>query len=113
MAGIRFKRQRLSEYLILVPIIWLSYIMIFSSSGENEKYRPEADEDILNENVLEENDDVQGKENSLLIDNDHPEEERKKAEIQEKDVQGNVQLNAPVEVNPNQPGYLSKLVDFM
>ena len=48
---------------------------------------------------------VDGKE-----DHDHPEEERVKAEEQQKEKAGPIQVQAPVERNPNAPGELGKPV---
>jgi len=46
------------------------------------------------------------RENDQLVDdNDHPEEERKKAQEQQKQQAGPVQVHAPVDRNPNAPGW--------
>jgi hypothetical protein len=113
MAVIRFRRQRLIKYLILIPIIWLAYVILFGVGHEAEVKRSAADQEIIdrllakaNQNHINHQKELNEKANDKIpaIDNDHPEEERAKAEKQEKDVKGRVQINAPVAVNPDAPG---------
>jgi hypothetical protein len=110
MAVIRFKRHRLIKYLILIPIIWLAYVMLFGTSSEKVSKRSKEDQEIIDrllrkvDRKTEELKELKLQTTPVGVDKDHPDEERKKAEIQEKEVKGRVQVDAPVEVNPNAPG---------
>jgi hypothetical protein len=111
LAIICFKRRRLVKYMILLPIIWFLYVILFGVGKETEQLESKDDKEIIMD-LLKKIDQKNEVQQPPGPDNDHPIEERQKAEDQEKNIMGKLQLNAPAEANPNAPG-LSKLTDFM
>jgi hypothetical protein len=114
MVVIRLRRQRIVTYMVLLAVSLLLYVMIYGGRNESERKRAVDDQEII-KRLLEK---VRQKANDLkiakiernenrrphVVDEDHPEAERVKAEMQENDVKGKIQVEAPLEINPNAPG---------
>jgi len=122
-------RKRYIKLLITVPILWILVMLIVGFNNNNTNpaapleqllaEKSKADKlEVENKKlvaIVEEHkeearkiiDKNLEKENAPKDDHDHPEEERRKAEDQQK--HGAIQVHAPVE-NPNAPGELGKPV---
>lgn len=119
------KKRSLIKLLIVIPIVWIVVLFMFSLNdagtqpagsslqdkekmrqlqAQNNKLIAEAAAKHEQERLrlLELKNEAAAKND--VEDNDHPEEERKKAEEQLKDRAGPIQVHAPVEKNPNAPG---------
>ena len=117
-------RKRYIKLLISVPILWILVMLIVGFNNGNTNpaapleqllaEKSKADKlEVENKKlvaIVEEHkeearkivDKNLEKENAPKDDHDHPEEERRKAEDQQK--HGAIQVHAPVE-NPNAPGF--------
>ena len=125
-------RKRYIKLLITVPILWILVMLIVGFNNNNNTNPAAPLEQLLAEKskadklevenkklvaIVEEHkeearkiiDKNLEKENAPKDDHDHPEEERRKAEDQQK--HGAIQVHAPVE-NPNAPGPTINLSQF-
>ena len=101
------RRRSFLKYIIIFLSIWLVYFILFESHAENEdsiknnKFIAEKIIKKLKElNIL--NSQKNHEENFLKEDHDHPIEEQRKAEKQNR--HGKKQLNAPITHDLNAPG---------
>lgn len=126
------KKRSIIKLFIAVPIVWIVVMLITSLNDtsssstltsselikekqkierlqrENKRLIEEAAEKHQEERRLR-LEKLNAKEDQLKDDHDHPEEERKKVEEEQKG-HGPKQVNAPIDRNPNAPGELGKAV---
>ena len=112
------RRRGIVKYLILVPLVWILFVVLFGSRGTD---KPSViDQEIINkldEKAKEhqkkhggvfEHEHLNEKNNGMPPhdDHDHPVEEIKKAEEQNRNPGGKIQVNAPIKHDLNAPGNL-------
>ena len=102
------RRREIVKYIIIFCILWVFYNFLFGTS--NNSQQAEINQDVIDkivdkieEHVKLEKDLKEEKKNDH-IDNDHPEEERKKADEQVRNPEGKIQVNAPIIHDLNAPG---------
>lgn len=117
-----FRRRLTVKVLILVPIIWILVTFFFGiserspgqSQSEKDKIQKLVDENkhLIAEAARRHQEEKKRKleHEELKDDHDHPEEEQLKAQEQQKEKAGPIQVHAPIERNPNAPGELGKPV---
>ena len=109
-----YRRRGIKKYVVFIAIIWIIYYFIFASNENGEKL--EVNQEMINILVARakeyqkkhngiEHEHFNDK-NGLLLedDHDHPIEEIKKAEEQNRDPVGMIQMNAPNLHDLNAPG---------
>jgi hypothetical protein len=110
------RRREIIKYIIFFCILWVIYSFLFGTYNNSKKV--EISQDLINvivekidKHVKLEND-LKEEKTKDQIDNDHPEEERRKADEQVRNPEGKIQVNAPVIHDFNAPGieefYLSR-----
>ena len=125
------RKRTLIKLLIAVPILWIAVMLItnFSDSSsissgelakdkqkierlqrENKRLIEEAALKHQEERRLRQENEANNLHELNKDDHDHPEEERLKAQEQEKAQAGPIQVHAPIDNNPNAPGELGKPV---
>jgi polypeptide N-acetylgalactosaminyltransferase len=124
------RKRSLVKLLILVPILWIIAMIIVNLSDNSSSNSQLVAEKARLSELLRRNAELMrhqqdtNEENSRKLaegaekakgelnkdDHDHPAEERAKAEEQLKAKAGLIQVQAPVEHNPNAPGELGKPV---
>ena len=116
-----FKKRTVIKILIAVPILWIFAMLImgFNDNGaspdqlktENDKIKnlQQQNYQLIAEAAkrhAEERKRLAAKANDhLKEDHDHPEEERIKAEEQQQEKAGPIQVQAPKNNDPNAPGF--------
>lgn len=131
------KKRTLVKLLIAVPIVWIVVLLFVGlNDSSTQPKQLQADKEKIKK-LEQENDHLiaiaaqkhdeerkrlrenqqahlalNNDDNNQNNDNDHPEAERIKAEEQQKKPQGPIQINAPVEKNPNAHGELGKPVNI-
>lgn len=124
------RKRSIIKYLILIPLIWILVAFIFGFN-DSESQRTKIDNDMINKMIEKakekhlqhdhakplieksESENIKNEQKAAVHDDhDHPDEERKKADEQQKEAAGKVQINAPKEPHndPNAPGELGKPV---
>ena len=113
------KKRSLVKLLIVVPVLWVLVLFMFSlndstSTGsvdkinklqaENHRLIKEAAARHEQERIRQKKGEELKEKEEVGEDHDHPEEERKKAEEQQQERAGPIQVQAPVDRNPNAPG---------
>ena len=105
------RRQAVIKYSSLILILWIIYFFTFSSHrGDDEKL--EIEQDVINR-IVERAKQTENKrhemeklrhENQVGNDNDHPAEERQKAEEQVKKNHAKIQVDEPIIPELKSPG---------
>ena len=114
------RRRGLVKYLITIPIVWIIFVVFFrGASNENSNEKPGAIEEDMIRILVQKARDTQkptageiqhehlkDKNNGMPPpdDHDHPHEEVKKAEEQNRNPGGKIQVNAPIKHDLNAPG---------
>ncbi|RNA38256.1 polypeptide N-acetylgalactosaminyltransferase 9 [Brachionus plicatilis] len=117
-----FRRRLTAKILILVPIVWI-LVTFFVGINERSPSQSQSEKDKMqklvdeNKNLIaeaarrhQEEKKRKLEDEDLRDDHDHPEEERLKAQKQQQEKAGPIQIQAPVERDPNAPGELGKPV---
>ena len=114
-----FKIRNLIKALIIVPVVWILVILFigFNDNGaspgqlksQKERIRilKERNDELIADAArqnLEKKIAAEKADDHLKEDHDHPEEERLKAQEQQKEQAGPIQVHAPQNNNPNEPG---------